>query len=83
VQTCSGLLGDFAEVRWFIVPQSLFPCREGMCSGVWVRPHSIYIAEAFLSGVRFRTVKHEMLHELLRGGLDHPPVFQACDLLVE
>jgi len=83
VEACSGLRGNFGRVRWYAVPQTPFPCYEGFCAGAWERPHNIYIAEGFIhdSVSRYRTARHEMLHDLLGGGLDHPPVFVACGLL--
>jgi hypothetical protein len=33
------------------------------------------------SAGRYFTVRHEILHDLLGGGADHPPVFTTCGLL--
>jgi hypothetical protein len=82
VEGCSGLSGDFAKVRWFAVPQRLFTCPDGECFGVWEGPHNIYVTELAMADSlgNYFTVRHEMLHELLRGGLNHPPAFDTCHL---
>lgn len=83
VESCSGLSGDFNRIHWFGIPETPFPCGDGLCSGVWHAPHRIYIAQAFIhdSGSHYFTVRHEMLHDLLGGGADHPPVFARCGLV--
>ncbi len=85
VEDCSGLQGDFARVRWFLVPQPYFRCSQegtGNCFGLWQRPHDIYLSEPAASdSASYFTVRHEILHDLLQGGLDHPPVFSTCGLL--
>ena len=82
VEDCSGLSGDFNRVRWFGIPETPFQCGDGLCSGEWHAPHNIYIAQVFIndSGSHYFTVRHEMLHDLLGGGADHPPVFAKCGL---
>src|SRR5690349_15951643 len=77
VEDCSGLRGDFRRIQWFIVPATSFFCGEDSpCDGTWRSPHSIYLAEqvAFDSANGYFTVRHEMLHDLLGGGADPPPV---------
>lgn len=82
VEDCSGLHGDFDRVRWFVFPQSFFWCGDETCAGVWHVPHDIYLSEVAQSdsGGHYFTVRHEMLHDLLAGGADHPPVFSTCGL---
>lgn len=82
VEDCSGLLGDFDRVRWFVVPESFFWCGDETCAGLWRSPHDVYLSEVAQSdsGGHYFTVRHEMLHDLLAGGADHPPVFSGCGL---
>ena len=92
MEGCSGLRGDMNRVAWFAIPGVFtFPCPEGgECSGLWVSPHSIYLASWAMadgpggSPVRDGTyfvVRHEMLHDLLGGGEGHPPVFETCGVM--
>src|SRR5574341_1510670 len=85
VEDCSGLSGDFANVRWFVVPEPQFRCsaESADCLGTWIAPHEIYLAEGAANDTvsHFFTARHEILHELLRGGFSHPPVFRACYLM--
>lgn len=83
VEECSGLSGNFNRIRWFGVPQTPFRCGDGLCSGEWHAPHDIYIAQVFItdSGSNYFVVRHEMLHDLLGGGSNHPPVFAKCGLI--
>jgi len=83
VELCSGLTGDFRRVHWFVVPQSPFPCGEIECVGLWKTPHDVYLGAAVVNDSlnRYFTVRHEMLHDLLHGGYDHPPVFEQCGLI--
>lgn len=75
VETCSGLTSDWRRIDWFAVPTEQFATPEGWAMGRWQPAHTIYLSDA---GQRtYRTVKHEMLHDLLQSG-DHPPVFDAC-----
>jgi hypothetical protein len=84
VESCSRLTGDFNRVRWFVIPDTTFRCGtiDG-CAGAWMPPHSIYLSEPAVrdSLSNYRTVQHEMLHDLLGGGADHPPVFGDCLLM--
>ena len=81
MEICSGLKGDFARVHWFRVPKVTFPCAEGGdCLGEWEAPHNIYLSETVVSGAPIANfvVAHEILHDLLGGGGDHPPIFDTC-----
>ena len=82
VEACSGLNGELGQVRWFTVPLSPFPCPDGSCRGFWEWPHTIYIgaASVYDSSTNYFTVRHEMLHDLLRHGLHGDPAFHACNL---
>jgi hypothetical protein len=83
VETCSGLSGAFDRVRWFLVPQPTWRCGDGNCTGLWHAPHDIYLSEIAVtdSSSGYITVRHEILHDLLGGGSDHPVVFGTCHLL--
>jgi hypothetical protein len=83
VEECAGLSGAFDRVQWFVVPHASFPCGEGYCAGLWHEPHDIFLSEfsAADSIGGYFTVRHEILHDLLAGVADHPPVFAACGLL--
>ena len=76
MQDCSHLSGDLSRVTWFGVPGANFGCPNGgNCNGLWVRPHTIYIANERRNDSL--VVEHEMLHDLLQSGF-HPAVFQTC-----
>ena len=83
VEDCSGLSGAFSRVRWFVVPESPFPCGELRCAGLWKSKHDVYLGATFVNDSldRYFTVRHEMLHDLLQGGYHHPPVFERCGLV--
>lgn len=70
---------DESRVRWFVVRGGLFPSRDGEpTSGRWIPDGRIYLAEGW--ELDENTVKHEMLHELLRGDYEHShPLFQKYD----
>lgn len=68
-QACSGLQGDFDEIRFYVVPGDGFECRSGMCAGHY-RDGNIYLAEAWTMSAW--VVKHEMIHAL--GIAEHPDV---------
>jgi len=86
VEACSGLEGDLARVQWHAVPLDIFSCGEGQnCFGAWRPPHNAYVTEWAKDDSldHYRTVRHEMLHDLLGGpiiGDPHPPVFRTCGL---
>ena len=83
VEDCSGLRGDFARIEWYVVPGAFIRRPDGHINGAWQPPHTIYLSEyaAHDSPSGYFTVRHEMLHDLLQGGGDHPPVFATCGLL--
>ena len=80
-QECSGLSGDFGDVKWYRVDdQSSFPVGEGAsANGAWEKDGNriILAGDAVLSG---DLVRHEMLHALLRTGGHPRAVFVGdCD----
>ncbi|HJS43742.1 MAG TPA: hypothetical protein VJ755_09740 [Gemmatimonadales bacterium] len=85
VEGCSGLSRSMAWVNWFLVPEHPFPCGTRFCAGLWVSPHNIYLSDVAAHdqyGDNYLTVRHEILHELVRKP-GHPPVFSQCELLRE
>src|SRR5205809_4574001 len=82
IESCAGISGDFAAIKWYEVPGSSYSCPayEGECAGWWQPPHTIYLAETRANDRLL--VEHEMLHDLLQRG-DHPPAFQACGVAVQ
>lgn len=85
VEACSRVSGDFQLLHWFVVLGSddQFSCPQhgGSCGGWWEFPHEIYLAEPEVhnAATHYRTVRHEMLHDLLQTG-EHPAAFDACGL---
>jgi hypothetical protein len=78
-EACSGLSGDFDLIRFATVPGPEFECPSGTCVGRWEPGHHIYLAEAWSH--HEMVVRHEMLHELLRGsGHPDPPFGHGCPL---
>ena len=73
-EACSGLRGDFAAVRWAAVPDaaSLPGASDGRVASWAARGNQVTLAGAsVLDGA---TVRHEMLHALLRAP-GHPPAY--------
>lgn len=77
-ELCTGETGDFGLVRWFTVPHDRWwdPVWEQYAIGTWRAPHDVYLAEAHLENEA--VVKHEIVHDLLRGGSTYDPRFEAC-----
>ena len=76
MEDCLQRTGDLSRIKWFVVPGSTFQCPDGgRCDGLWVRPHTIYLARRRMSDSVL--VQHEMLHDLLQLG-DHLAVFERC-----
>jgi hypothetical protein len=78
---CSGLSGDFGDVKWYRVEgKSSFPIGEGVsANGAWEKDGNriILAGDAVLSG---DLVRHEMLHSLLGTGGHPRAVFVGgCD----
>jgi len=78
VEECTGVEGDFDRVRWFEVPHDRWwdPVWEQYAIGTWRSPHDIYVAEPHLGNEE--VVKHEMVHDILGGGLTYDPRFKDC-----
>lgn len=70
LSTCAHLGGDFGLVRWWRAAGPTFPCPFGPtfeCVGMWVPPHDIVLGDPVAGSI----IKHEMLHDLLRGDSGH------------
>ncbi len=74
-EECSGRQGRFAQVEFFVVPDSLgFDTPKGRALA-WYEGHTITIAGGHLAHAQ--VVRHEMLHAL--GFHSHSdPAFKAC-----
>lgn len=70
---CTRTRSDYPMVIWFYsVPSDYrgFESSDGrMAMGEWIPPHSVYLADSQLKTER--TVRHEMLHDLLGGDPNH------------
>lgn len=78
VEVCAGVTGSFAQVRWFSVPHEQWwdPVFEQYTTGTWREPHDIYIASSHADNQGL--VRHEIVHDLLQGGLVYDPRFERC-----
>ena len=76
-EACSSTSGDFDLVQWYHASSII---RQGEnVSGLWEPPHDITIRRD--QEMTAFVVRHEMLHELLRGNVDHElPAWLHCDL---
>ncbi len=68
VEECAGVEGSIDDVTFLRVTAPLdgpqFPCFDGQwCNGAWIYRDSILISDLLVGNAR--TVKHEMLHQLL------------------
>ncbi len=78
-EACSGLSGDFARVRFEVVPGGDFECPSGRCVGRWEPPATVYLSERWVGNEM--VVRHEMLHVLIgRSGHPDPPFQRGCGL---
>ena len=67
VEACSSRSGDFDLVRWYQADGIVI--RGEDVDGIWESPHDITVVETAKEDAF--VVRHEMLHELLRGDIDH------------
>ena len=76
-ETCSGTSGDLGLIRWF---RALSLTSNGqILRGLWEPPHRITIWTGLEDDEP--TVRHEMLHDLLRGDPNHrAPAWGDCGL---
>ena len=67
VEACSSRSGDFDLVRWCQADVMVIGGKDG--SGFWEPPHDITVVNTAKGNAS--VVRHEMLHDLLRGDPDH------------
>jgi hypothetical protein len=81
-EACTGVTGDFGQVRWFSVPGARWwdPIWQQYAIGTWRSPHDIYISESHAANID--VVKHEAVHDLLQGGDADDPRFGTCSGIV-
>ena len=75
---CSGRTGDMSRIVWF----TAYTIRSGenLGRGLWREPHEIVIVRHYVDDER--TVRHEMLHDLLNGDPGHTgKAWATCDLI--
>jgi len=91
VEACSHLSGDFQRIHWFVAGRATpnaawsIPCPSQVsCAGYWIAPDTIVLARWYAlydEASHFRTVRHEMLHDLLQGDAEHQsPLWKVCQL---
>lgn len=75
---CSHLIGDYYNVRWYIVPGASFATpNTNHAAGYWMPNNNIiYIAEYYVYYPR--VVRHEMLHSLLNEGGHYQREWRMC-----
>lgn len=77
-ETCSQRSADMSRISWFTA--SSIQSRESLGWGLWREPHEIVILRGFEEDEK--TVRHEMLHDLLNGDPAHEDdSWAACDLI--
>jgi hypothetical protein len=77
-ESCSGVEGELEQVSWFRASEIWSNGR--LVRGLWEPPHNITVWNG-LEDDR-ETVRHEMLHDLLRGDPEHRlPAWSDCGLL--
>lgn len=76
-EVCSERSGDLGLIRWFRATS--ISAGLGRSQGLWEPPHDITVLRGLEEDER--TVRHEMLHDLLRGDPDHvSSSWQVCGL---
>jgi hypothetical protein len=76
-EACSGRTGEFADITWFSA--AAISSNESFAVGLWRPPHEIVIVRGYEEDER--TVRHEMLHDLIGGDPGHDDsAWLACEL---
>lgn len=76
VERCTGLVGEFAEIRWYTGESLSLDGAEVF--GLWASPRTIVVERFYLTSAP--AIKHEMLHHITHGELGHThPAFGVCD----
>jgi hypothetical protein len=69
-EACSGLSGDFAAVKFYIMPHTITYQGQSMIHGLWAKDeNAIYMARGYETLPN--SVMHEQIHALLKR-VDHP-----------
>ena len=83
-EQCAGRAANYVQVQWFVVPDAeTFRLRGREWAGWWWESgNRIILAEEYREHAL--TVRHEMLHSILKRG-DHPTTLfeQRCRGIVE
>ena len=79
-RSCSGIDGAFGRITWFLASGIT---GDGLVARArWSPPHEIVVVRGYETDER--TVRHEMLHDLLAGDRGHgSPSWDGCDLRFE
>lgn len=71
IETCTGLGGNFDQVIWIETPAGT--------RVRWESPHYIYLPSEVITLHVGALIQHEMLHDLLRGDVNHiSPLWEKC-----
>lgn len=76
MEQCSGRRGEYDRIVWYTVPDGKL---GEQIMARWDAPHTIQLTEFVVRVTLARTIKHEMLHDLLQSG-EHPQVFDTCEV---
>ena len=77
-EACSSIVGDFDLVEWYRALEIV--TRGTVLLGRWEPPHQITIVQAH--ELNTFVVRHEILHELLRGDSNHQgEAWLQCELI--
>jgi hypothetical protein len=77
VEACSSKTGDFDLVRWF--EASALVVQGESVLGIWEPMHDITVLNTLKDEASI--VRHEMLHDLLGGDIEHVhEAWSACGL---
>lgn len=89
VEECSGKLGTFDKVAWFVAQEKMYDEDGKELVGSWYYHHNIYLDSlvvitnsSFADWYKEKIVMHEMLHDILQTD-QHPAEFQTCGLLLQ
>ena len=74
---CVGIAGRFEDLEWYVLAEAwLSGDGSRTIDGQWFKPHSVYVSVTHQYDQRL--IRGEMIHDLIQGGGDHPPIFAAC-----
>ena len=70
MEACSGRTGDFNRIEWLPSPDRV---------PRWESPHFIYLQSEAVTLNIHAIIQHEILHDLLRGDVNHTsPLWAQC-----